>query len=107
MSRQERIKQRLFDKEYLTKQEWWGDGETILTSDEVRDLPLIVRKALAIRHVAAHMPIELKPDELIVGVPTMASVGLANASRSTRCRRNWKRRRAGALRRNRCLATIC
>lgn len=75
MSRQERIKQRLFDKEYLTKQEWWGDDETILTSDEVRGLPLIVRKALAIRHVAAHMPIELKPDELIVGVPTMASVG--------------------------------
>ena len=34
MSRQERIKQRLFDKEYLTKQEWWGDDETILTSDE-------------------------------------------------------------------------
>lgn len=52
-----------------------GDDETILTSDEVRGLPLIVRKALAIRHVAAHMPIELKPDELIVGVPTMASVG--------------------------------
>ena len=33
MNRQERIKQRLFDKEYLTKQEWWGDDETILTSD--------------------------------------------------------------------------
>lgn len=75
MTRRERIKNRLFNKEYLTKQEWWGDNETILTSEEVKQQPLIVRKALAIKHVAENMPIEVKPDELIVGVPTMASVG--------------------------------
>ncbi|WP_300763933.1 pyruvate formate lyase family protein [uncultured Oscillibacter sp.] len=75
MDRRARIKDRLFHKEYLTKQEWWGDEETILVSDEVKRLPLIVRKALAIKHVAEHMPLEIKPDELIVGTPTMASVG--------------------------------
>ena len=73
--RMQRIKDRLFNVEYQQAQTWWGDNETILTSDEVRAKPLIVRKALAIRHVAAHMPIELKADELIVGKPTMASVG--------------------------------
>lgn len=75
MNRRERIKDRLFNKEFLAKQEWWGDEETILVSEEIRQLPLIVRKALAIKHVAEHMPIEIKPDELIVGIPTMASVG--------------------------------
>ena len=58
MTRRERIKNRLFNKEYLTKQEWWGDNETILTSEEVKQQPLIVRKALAIKHVAENMPIE-------------------------------------------------
>ena len=75
MTRIEKIKERLFQKDYLEKQEWWGDDETILTSDEIAALPLIVRKGLAIRHVALHMPISLKEYELIVGVPTMASVG--------------------------------
>lgn len=75
MNRRERIKDRLFNKEFLAKQEWWGDEETVLVSEEIRQLPLIVRKALAIKHVAEHMPIEIKPDELIVGISTMASVG--------------------------------
>lgn len=75
MNRRERIKDRLFNKEFLAKQEWWGDEETILVSEEIRQLPLIVRKALAIKHMAEHMHIEIKPDELIVGIPTMASVG--------------------------------
>jgi formate C-acetyltransferase len=38
-------------------------------------LPLIIRKALAIKYVANNMPVALRDDELIVGVPTMASVG--------------------------------
>lgn len=45
MNRRERIKDRLFNKEFLAKQEWWGDEETILVSEEIRQLPLIVRKA--------------------------------------------------------------
>ncbi len=75
MTRMGRIKQRLFQKDFIEKQDWWGDDETILTSQEIIEQPLIVRKALAIDHVARNMPIEVKADELIVGKPTMASVG--------------------------------
>lgn len=75
MARLERIKKRLFEKDFLEPKQWWGDEEDILTSEEIIRQPLIVRKALAIRHVAEHMPIGLKDDELIVGQPTMASVG--------------------------------
>ena len=75
MNRMERIKKRLFEKEYFEKKIWWGDDESILTSDEIKSQPLIIRKARAIRYVAQNMPISLKPDELIVGQPTMASVG--------------------------------
>lgn len=75
MTRTERIKKRLFEKDFLESKQWWGDEESILTSDEIMKQPLIVRKALAIQHVAQHMPIALKDDELIVGQPTMASVG--------------------------------
>ena len=75
MDRIERIKHRLFEKDYLTKKDWWGENLTILTDEEVKKKPLIIRKSLAVQYVARNMPIELKPDELIVGIPTMASVG--------------------------------
>ena len=71
----DRIKQRLFNEDFLVKKDWWGDGETILTSDGVREKPLIIRKALAIRHVADNMPTVINEDELIAGRPTMSSVG--------------------------------
>ena len=48
MNRRERIKDRLFNKEFLAKQVWWGVEESILVSEEFRQLPLIVRKALEI-----------------------------------------------------------
>ena len=75
MKRIEKIKERLFNREYVTRKSWWGEGETILVNEEVKSEPLIVRKSLAVLHVARNMPIEVKDDELIVGVPTMASVG--------------------------------
>lgn len=75
MTRQERIKKRLFEKDFHTKIEWWGKDETILTSEEVKKEPLVVRKALAIQHLLRGMPAELKPDELIVGKINMLSVG--------------------------------
>ena len=75
MKRIEKIKERLFNTEYVTRKSWWGEGETILVNEEVKSEPLIVRKSLAVLHVARNMPIEVKDDELIVGVPTMASVG--------------------------------
>ena len=75
MKRIEKIKNRLFDKDFMTKKEWWGENQTILTDENIKKKPIMVRKALAVMHVAKNMPIEIKEDELIVGVPTMASVG--------------------------------
>ena len=75
LNRMERIKERLFTKDFYTKIEWWGKEETILTSEEVRKEPLVVRKALATQHLLRDMPVELKPDELIVGKINMLSVG--------------------------------
>ena len=76
MTRIDRIKDRLFNKEFITKKSWWGMEETILTEDEIKKEPLVVRKALGIQHVMNHMPIEIKEDELIIGICTMASTGL-------------------------------
>lgn len=76
MGRIERIKDRLWNKEFVTKKEWWGMDETILVNEEIKKEPLVVRKALGIEHVMRHMPVEIKPDELIVGICTMASTGL-------------------------------
>ena len=45
MTRNEKIKERLFNNEYFTKKEWWGGDKTILTSEEIKREPLIVRKA--------------------------------------------------------------
>ena len=71
----ERIKQRLFNDDFMSKKEWWGENTTILDNPEVVKKPLIVRKSLAVRYVAENMPIAVRDDELIVGIPTMASVG--------------------------------
>ena len=78
MTRNEKIKERLFNNEYFTKKEWWGGDKTILTSEEIKREPLIVRKALAIAYTLENMPIEIKPDELIVGISTMSSCALGN-----------------------------
>ncbi|WP_343248643.1 pyruvate formate lyase family protein [Diplocloster hominis] len=75
MNRMEKIKKRLFEVEYHTKKVWWGENETILTDPQICRKPLIVRKALAISHTLRHMPIELKEDELIVGIANMSSIG--------------------------------
>lgn len=75
MDRLARIKDRLVNVEYVTKREWWGDGTTILTDEAVLHEPLIVRKALACEYVLCNMPVALKPDELIVGMPTMSCCG--------------------------------
>jgi len=75
IERIDRIKRRMFEQDFFTKKDWWGDDETILVSDEIKAKPLVIRKALAIRHVADNMPARIREDELIVGAPTMASVG--------------------------------
>jgi len=77
--RLERIKERLF-KEYYQKKDWWGDDLSIFDDDPaVGEKPLVVRKALAIQKVCREMPIEVKADELIVGICTMSSVGFGHS----------------------------
>ncbi|MDY3250964.1 MAG: pyruvate formate lyase family protein [Candidatus Choladocola sp.] len=76
MNRIDKIKDRLFNKEFVTKKPWWGMNETILTNEEVKKEPLVVRKALGIQYVMRNMPVEIKEDELIIGICTMASTGL-------------------------------
>lgn len=75
MNRVQKIKKRLFEVEYYTKKEWWGANETILTNEEIKKESIMIRKAVATAHVCKNMPIEIKPDELIVGICTMASIG--------------------------------
>lgn len=78
MNRLEKIKKRLFE-EYYEKKEWWGDDLSIFDDDpSVKEKPLVIRKAIAIQKVCRDMPVEIKPDELIVGIPTMSSVGFGH-----------------------------
>lgn len=76
MTRMQRIKKRIFDVEMMQKKQWWGQDETILTNEEIKKEPLVVRKALAIEYVMRNMDVEIKPDELIVGKANYASAGL-------------------------------
>ncbi len=39
MGRIERIKDRLWNKEFVTKKEWWGMDETILVNEEIKRSP--------------------------------------------------------------------
>ncbi len=77
-ARLERIKRRLFE-EYYRKKSWWGDELSIFDEDwELASKPLVVRKALAVQKVCREMPIEVKDDELVVGICTMSSVGFGH-----------------------------
>jgi formate C-acetyltransferase len=77
-ARLQRIKRRLF-KEYYQKKTWWGDDLSIFDDDPgLASRPLVVRKALAVQKVCREMPIEVKDDELVVGVCTMSSVGFGH-----------------------------
>lgn len=76
--RLEKIKKRLFE-EFYEKKEWWGDDVSIFDDDPgAAKLPLVIRKALAVQKVCRDMPIEIKSDELIVGICTMSSVGFGH-----------------------------
>lgn len=76
LERGEKIRDRLHNIDFYTKKKWWGQNETILTNEEVKKEPLVVRKALAIQHTMRNMPVEIKKYELVVGVPTMLSMAL-------------------------------
>ncbi|MFA7370295.1 MAG: pyruvate formate lyase family protein [Sphaerochaetaceae bacterium] len=72
------LKKQLFS-DFFKKKDWWGDDLSIF--DDNPDLvtePIIYRKAVAFEKVCKEMPLDLKPQELIVGVPTMSSVGFGH-----------------------------
>jgi formate C-acetyltransferase len=77
--RLESIKKRLFE-EYYEKKEWWGDDQSIFDDnpDFVKE-PLVIRKGMAVQKVCRDMPIRIKDFELIVGNPTMSSVGFGHS----------------------------
>ena len=72
--RLEKIKTRLFDKEFHDPGTWYFKDVNIVT-DENKNEPLVVRKGMATRYMGEHLPAYIRPDELIVGNPNMNSVG--------------------------------
>ena len=72
--RLEKIRRRLFDKEFHDPGTWYFQDTNIL-NDENRNEPLIVRKGMATRYIGEHLPAYIRADELIVGNPNMNSVG--------------------------------
>jgi len=77
MDRLQKLKTRLFE-EFYEKKEWWGDDLDIFDKEGIAEKPLIIRKAMAFEKVCREVPIEIKEDELIVGIPTMSSVGFGH-----------------------------
>jgi pyruvate formate-lyase/glycerol dehydratase family glycyl radical enzyme len=68
-----RLTERIFDKI-----QWWGEGLTILNSEEIAKKPVIIRKAKALEKVLTEMPISISDDELIVGTMRMHALGSGN-----------------------------
>lgn len=77
MERLEILKKQLFE-EFFVKKEWWGDDLTILDQNDVEKKSVSMRKALAFEKVCKEMPLDVKNQELIVGVATMSSVGFGH-----------------------------
>lgn len=77
MNRLDILKKQLFDG-FFVKKQWWGDDLTILDQEGVLEKPMIMRKAIAFEKVCKEMPIDVKNQELIVGVATMSSVGFGH-----------------------------
>ena len=48
------------------KKPFWGEGLTVLDEETIK-LPLVKRKALAVKKVLSEMPVDIKDHELIVG----------------------------------------
>lgn len=73
--RLEKLKKRLFDVEFHDTGVWHFKDVNILEGhDELREEPLVVRKALAQYYIGSHLPAFIKDDELIVGNPNQNSV---------------------------------
>ncbi len=75
-ARMERLRQRLFEVEYQNPGIWqFKDTNLLELYPEIREEPLVIRKAMAQRYMGEHLIVEIKPDELIVGLPNQNSVG--------------------------------
>ncbi len=61
--------------EMHSKKEVWA-GENTILNEENQERPLIIRKAKAFEKVLTDMPVQIKDDELVVGVVRMGSVGM-------------------------------
>lgn len=74
--RMKALKQRLFEVEYRDPGVWHFQNESIFDRwPETRDEPLVVRKGYAQKYIGAFLPVTVKPDELILGMPNQNSVG--------------------------------
>ena len=62
-------------KQMVRKPEWWGEGLTILNEVNPEETSLISRQARAFAKVLKEMLIEIRPEELIIGVMPMGSLG--------------------------------
>lgn len=70
------LEKRLFDVEYHNPGVWQFKNTNLLEMyPEMKEEPLVVRKAMAQRYMGEHLTVEIKPDELIVGLPNQNSVG--------------------------------
>lgn len=72
--RLQRITKRLFDVEFHDPNTWYFTDVNIL-DDSNKDEPIVVRKGLSSKYIGENLPVKIKPDELIVGIPNMNSVG--------------------------------
>lgn len=57
---------KVVEESRLHKKPFWGEGLTVLDEETVK-LPLVKRKALAIKKVLSEMPVNIKDYELLVG----------------------------------------
>lgn len=74
--RMEALKKRLFDVEFHNPGTWqFTDINILERTPELMAEPMVVRKAFAQRYMGEHLIAEVKPDELIVGLPNQNSVG--------------------------------
>ena len=69
IERSERVNRlhKLLMERMIQRQKSWGRGLTILDREGIAGLPLVVRRALAFEKTLLEMPIDIEPDDLIVG----------------------------------------
>lgn len=74
--RMQALKDRLFTVEYYNAGNWqFKDTKLLNIMPEIKDEPMVVRKAYAQKYMGEHLIAEIKSDELIVGLPNQNSVG--------------------------------